>query len=111
MDVGMETNNLNSNNDTNVDSNNQHMMTMDHPPPPVSQVITTRNVTIDDTSTTTTSPSPNNSISQTELLNQMLEMQKSLNDLMRTSSMNNNGGRSLADVQQLQQQMFEMQSQ
>jgi len=114
MDMGMETNNLNSNNNTNVDrntSNNQHMMTMDHPPPPVSQVITTHNVNIDDTSTTTTSPSPNNSISQTVLLPQMLEMQKSLNDLMRTSSMNNNGGRSLADVQQLQQQMFEMQSQ
>jgi len=116
MDI--ETNNLYPNNNNNINNgmsnmNYQQMMNsmgQYSPSPPVSQVIAST-PNIDDNSTIATNPSPNNSISQTELLSQMLEMQKSLNDLMRTSSMSVNAGKSLMDVQHLQQQMMEMQSQ
>jgi len=71
--------------------------------PPMSQV--NPNAENNPTGTTT----PNTGIDQTQLLSQMLEMQKTLNNMLKTSSMN--GGNITPEQQQLQQQMFIMQNQ
>jgi len=79
-------------------SNEQQQHNID---PPLSQV--TAPSTVDNVTVTV----PNNAMNQTQLLNQMLEMQKTLNNLMEISSLN--GGNSPNEQHQLQQQMLEMQ--
>lgn len=71
--------------------------------PPVSQVITTPYVESSNANVSS------NTLNQTQLLNQMLEMQKTLNSLMEISSLN--GGTLTTEQQKLQQQMLDMQNQ
>lgn len=68
--------------------------------PPLSQVITNNNVD---------SNSGTNNVDQTQLLGQMLDMQRTLNNLMKMSSMN--GTDVSSEQHQLQQQMLDMQNQ
>merc|ERR1740121_1119122 len=71
--------------------------------PPVAQVTTAPYVENSNVNVS------NNPLNQTQLLNQMLEMQKTLNSLMEISSLN--GGSLNNEQQQLQQQMLAMQNQ
>lgn len=96
--------------------NNQHQLQY-NVDPPVSQV-TTANTFIDhnnnihaNSMNNVSAPTSNNNsvIDQTQVLSQMLEMQKTLNNLMKISSMN--GSDTSGQQQQLQQQMLDMQNQ